>query len=78
MRDYIRKNSPDIVALQETWLKSNNQRYPTKNSPKMNSYIPIREDRPHKKCGGLMFYIKPSIKYTEKELQNFPNGKMEI
>ena len=78
MRDYIRLNSPDIVALQETWFKSNNRRFTNIKTPKMNSYIPIREDRPHKKCGGLMFYIKPNIKYTEKEMQFFPNGKIEI
>ena len=74
---YLTTTAPDIIALQETWLKSNIHKFNTHSSPKFSTYTPIRSDRDHKRGGGVMFYVKDYIIYTEKKLQQFPNGKME-
>ena len=64
----------DIIAIQESWLK------PRNNTPYINTYDTIRKDRNNndRKAGGLLLFIKNTIHYIEKNVQEYPNGNLEI
>ena len=62
---------PHVAAIQETWLKTN-------KNPTFESYDILRKDRKNKKAGGIMTLIRKNVKYVEKDIRTFPNGKLEV
>ena len=63
---------PDIVAIQETWLKSDTK------ITSVSSYDFIRKERTNKNCGGLLLAIRKDLIYHEKTITEFPNGILEV
>ena len=63
---------PHVAAVQESWLKS------SKDSPSFESYNLERKDRNGGKGGGILMLIRKNVKYVEKNIQIFPQGKLEV
>ena len=57
---FLYGNKPEIVAIQETWLKSKHK------TPNFISYESIRKDRNNRPGGGIMLLIRNGIQYKEK------------
>jgi endonuclease/exonuclease/phosphatase family metal-dependent hydrolase len=72
LRNITQKFSPDIIAVQETKLTPNSNKF---NIP---GYTTIRRDRDDKSGGGLTTYIKDNIPFTEiTQDQNTKSDKIE-
>ena len=64
---------PDVVAIQETWMK------PGLKDPKYTSYDILRKDRQDgRKSGGIMLLIRKNLIYSEKKLNIFKDGQLEV
>ena len=57
---YNSNNKPDIICIQESWLKEN-------INYKLNNYSVIRKDRKFTRDGGVCVFVKNNITYKVKE-----------
>ena len=64
----VMENNPDIVAVAETWLQSeqSSEYYCTDESIELDRYQLIRKDNPDTKKGGIILYVKTTWKLTLK------------
>ena len=59
----IKTVQPDIVAVTETWLNTNNKDFVGEYT--ITGYNLLNHDRLHKRGGGTLLYIKNDIKFVE-------------
>ena len=59
---------PHIAAIQESWLK-------TDANPTFESYYIVRKDRETGKGGGILTLIRKNVKYVEKDIEPYPQGR---
>ena len=69
----IYTTKPDIVCLSETWIRG------TGHEPSFVNYSALWKHRGTVEVGGgLAVLIKQNVQFQEINLQQFPNGKLEV